>query len=136
MFILKTELNENKKIKTELRKIYGLNFFLIQKICQDLGLNHLSLLKNLQSKHLGLINNWVTKNNILLNEDLKKLSTDSKKNLIFIKCYKGFRHEEGLPVRGQRTRTNSKTQKRLNGVFSKKKVIKKKVIKKKVIKKK
>ena len=59
---------------------------------------------------------------------MKKLFLDNKKKFILIKCYKGFRHEEGLPVRGQRTRTNSKTQKRLNNVLIKKKSITKKKI--------
>jgi len=132
MFLLKTELNDSKKIKTEFLKIYGFNFFIIQKLCKYLGLNPISNVKELTIKHLNLINTWVSKNNILINDDIKKLFLDNKKKFILIKCYKGFRHEEGLPVRGQRTRTNSKTQKRLNNVIIKKKpIIKKKIVKKK-----
>lgn len=136
MFLLKTELNNNKKIKTEFLKIYGFNYFTIQKLCKYLGLNPISNVNELREKHLSLIDNWVSKNNILVNDDIKKLFVDNKKRLIFIKCYKGFRHEEGLPVRGQRTRTNSKTQKRLNNVLIKKKILTKKNIKKKVLNKK
>jgi small subunit ribosomal protein S13 len=114
MFLLKTDLNNNNKILLEFKKIYGFNFFTIKKLCGELGLNNLSYLKDLKLKHLGLINNWVIKNNIVLNDDLKKFNQDNKKKLIRIKCYKGFRHEECLPVRGQRTRTNARTQKKSN----------------------
>lgn len=122
MFLLKTNLNDSKKIISELKKIYGFNFFTIKKLCIELGLNNLSCLKDLQLKHLRLINNWVIKNNIFLNDDLKKFNEDNKKKLIRIKCYKGFRHEECLPVRGQRTRTNAKTQKKLNNFNLKNKI--------------
>ena len=128
MFLLKTELDDSKKIKTEFLKIYGFNFFTIQKLCKYLGLSPIGNVKELTIKHLNLINTWVSKNNILINDDVKKLFLDNKKKFILIKCYKGFRHEEGLPVRGQRTRTNSKTQKRLNNVLIKKKSITKKKI--------
>ena len=130
MFLLKTELNVNKKIKTELLNVYGFNFYHINKLCKYLGLNPVSNVKELTIKHFSIINNWVSKNNILVNDDIKKLFLDNKKKFILIKCYKGFRHEEGLPVRGQRTRTNSKTQKRLNNVLIKKKSITKKIVKK------
>jgi small subunit ribosomal protein S13 len=125
MFLLRTELNENKIIKTELKKVYGLNSFLIQKICNKFGLNITSVLKHLNLKHLNLLNNFLIKNNIILNDDLKNFKNNNKKNLISIKCYKGFRHEKGLPVRGQRTKTNARTQKRLNGFSLKKKFFKK-----------
>lgn len=134
MFLLKNELNENKNIRSELKKIYGLNFFLIQKLSDDLGLNLYSLLKDLNLKHLSLINHWITENNLLINDDLKKFNYDNKKKLIRIKCYKGFRHEENLPVRGQRTQTNARTQKRLSGFLEKNTIKKNKIVKKKVIK--
>lgn len=124
MFLLKTELNINKKIKTELKRVYGFNSFLIDKLCKDLGLNSSIVLKELKTSHFAFIQNWVTVNNILINEDLKKFVFDNKKNLISLKCYKGFRHEEGLPTRGQRTRTNAKTQKRLSS-FKKNSIFKK-----------
>jgi small subunit ribosomal protein S13 len=123
MFLLKTELNINKNIKTELKKIYGLNSFLIDKLCKDLGLNSSSILKELKTSHIVYIQNWVTSNNLVINDDLKKLIFDNKKKLIFLKCYRGFRHEEGLPTRGQRTRTNARTQKRFS-IFKKKLVLK------------
>lgn len=123
MFLLKTELNISKNIKTELKKIHGLNSFLIDKLCKDLGLNSSSILKELKTSHIIYIQNWVTSNNLVINDDLKKLIFDHKKKLIFLKCYRGFRHEEGLPTRGQRTRTNAKTQKRFS-IFKKKLVLK------------
>jgi small subunit ribosomal protein S13 len=123
MFLLKTELNSSKKIKTELKKIYGLNSFLINKLCKDLGFNSSSSLKELKTSHVAFIQNWVISNNIVINDDLKKIIFDNKKKLISLKCYKGFRHEEGLPTRGQRTRTNAKTQKHLS-IFKKKLILK------------
>lgn len=142
MFFLKTELNEKKKIKTELRKIYGLNSFFIEKLCKDIGLNDLSLVEDLSMFHLGLIEQWIFSRNLLLNDDLRKYNLDKKEGLISIKCYRGLRNAEGLPVRGQRTKSNGKTQKRLSGFFIKKKSLKllkkvpkftKKKVKKKIV---
>lgn len=140
MFFLKTELNEKKKIKTEFKKIYGLNSFFIEKLCKDIGLNELSLVEDLSRFHLGLIEQWILSKNLLLNDELRKYNLDKKEGLVAIKCYRGLRNAEGLPVRGQRTKSNAKTQKRLSGFLIKKKslkVLKKvaKVSKKKVKKK-
>jgi len=135
MFLLRNELNDNKSIKTELRKVYGLNFFFIERLCKEVGINNSILIKELNLKHLSLINNWIIKNNIILNDDLRKLKSDNKQKLINIKCYRGFRHELNLPVRGQRTRTNGRTQKRINGIIIKKIKLKNKLSQKKIIQK-
>ena len=92
------------------------------------------MLKELNLKHLSLINDWIIDNNVIINDDLKKLNYDNKKRLITIKCYKGFRHEENLPVRGQRTQTNARTQKRLRGFLDKNVIKKTKPTKKKTLK--
>ena len=115
MFLLKTDLNINKRVKVGLKEVYGFNFSLIQKLCNELGINSSSLLSELKLYHFGMITRWAAKNGVVVSDDLKKFNYDNKKRLILIRCYKGFRHESGLPVRGQRTRDNAKTQKRLHG---------------------
>jgi small subunit ribosomal protein S13 len=135
MYLLRNELNDNKSLRTELKKVYGLSFFLIKRLCNNLGLNSSTLLKELNFKHFNLINRWIIKNNIIINDDLKKLRLDSKQKLIAIKSYKGFRFESNLPVRGQRTKSNGRTQKRINGVLKLKIKSKNKLSQQKISKK-
>ena len=100
------------------------------------------MVEDLSRFHLGLIEQWILSKNLLLNDELRKYNLDKKEGLVAIKCYRGLRNAEGLPVRGQRTKSNAKTQKRLSGFLIKKKSLKvlkkvakfsKKKIKKKVV---
>jgi small subunit ribosomal protein S13 len=120
MFLLRTNINPKHNLYAGLKKIYGLNSFYILKLCQDLGFNPILKFKDLQKSQLGLITKWVNEQNILLKEDLQKLVLDNKKKLISMKSYRGYRHKEGLPTRGQRTHTNAQTQRRLSSFKSKK----------------
>jgi small subunit ribosomal protein S13 len=122
MYLLKTNILPKNKFLTGLKKVYGLNNSTILKICKSLGFNSTIFFNKLSQKHINLILQWISKNNIILNDDLKKNIEDNKNSLINIKLYRGIRHKEGLPTRGQRTHTNSKTQKRLSLHLPKKKI--------------
>lgn len=109
MNLLGSNLNKKKLIQFEIRKIYGIGKKNSVMIC----------------KKLSIINKKVSeiskKSFISLNKEIKKIKTgdslrnyilNNVNNLISIRCYKGFRHLKGLPVRGQKTRTNTRTSRK------------------------
>jgi len=86
-----------------------------RKICSDLGYDETTKVKDLLPKDLKKLNSIITvKNNFIIDAELKKKIHDNIKKLKIIKCYKGTRHTYGLPVNGQRTKTNAKTRKNAN----------------------
>lgn len=112
VYILETEINDNKLINIALIYIFGINISLSNKICKLLGLNKNLKLKNLtkeQKNSLFLIINYLK---VKINYNLLKYKVDNHKRLINIKNYKGFRKLNKLPVRGQRTHTNAKNCKK------------------------
>ena len=106
VYILETELNKNKSIFFALTKIYGINFNTSVFICKNLGFSKNLKIKNLTNKQI--------KNIIYLINNLKKIKTIKIENLISIKSYRGLRRLKRFPVRGQRTRSNANTAKKLN----------------------
>lgn len=113
MFFLGQNLNERETIKTSVKKIYGLGTFQINKLCKHLGVLENLKLKSLNNLQKVKIENFLTKNKILTGSDLKYKNKALKNNLVEIKCYRGIRSLRGLPVRGQRTRSNAKTSKKI-----------------------
>jgi small subunit ribosomal protein S13 len=117
IYFLGKNLKENKKLKFELNKIYGLNLNNIQNLFKFLGIN-----STIQTKYLKKILFFKLKNkineNYIIESDLKKELNLNNLNDLNIKTIKSLRKINGLPVRGQRTKTNAKTTKKLS--FNKK----------------
>ena len=111
--ILETLLNPNKKIYIALTAIYGIGKKTSQKILKILNINPYFKTSELSEKNLFEIRNYLEENNYKLPNELKSLIKLNIQHLININSYKGQRHLKGLPVHGQRTRTNSKTSKKL-----------------------
>ncbi len=119
MFIFGEVLFKNKNLFFSLKTCYGLNITSSQKILSKLGINkNNNLNKNIniaqEVKHLDLNITKLTEVyfNIKVFSILKHFYKLSLTALKSNKSYKGVRHEQCLPVRGQRTHTNAKTQKR------------------------
>ena len=113
MYILETEINDNKLIHVALTSVLGINFFLLQKICKFLGLNKNLKIKNLTKKQknsLFIVTRYLK---IKINYNLKRYEKENYNKLMSINNYKKFRKLNRLPVRGQRTHTNAKTCKKL-----------------------
>lgn len=108
-FIFDTELVENKQIYHSLTQIYGLGKKQSSFICRKLGFSKNLKVKDLSKDQITELLKLIDVLNLTLASDLKKLKFLSIKNLISIKSYRGFRRNQGLPLRGQRTHTNSKT---------------------------
>lgn len=101
------DLPENKRLIIALTNIYGIGITSSKNICEKLNLDinkKVLLLTNDDVKNLHLC-----LTNYLIGGDLKRYNFLKIKRLKDIKCYRGIRHRLGLPVRGQRTRTNAKT---------------------------
>jgi small subunit ribosomal protein S13 len=106
-------LNKNKPIYISLTKTFGINKSLSFFVCYSLGLNPFSKFINLTTLEINKLNYFVEQKYIIKLK-LKQEIQSNIKNLITLKCYRGKRHFLGLPVRGQRTQTNAKTQKKLS----------------------
>ena len=112
VYLLETKLLENKSLVFALNKVYGLGNSKSKKICKSLGfsinLKVISLTKDQVSKLIRFIEN----SDNLVSSDLKKHKFMVLKKLTNLKLYRGLRRFNGLPVRGQRTHTNSKNSKK------------------------
>ena len=114
VYILETEIDDNKSINIALASIHGINFFLSYKICKFLGINKNLKLKSLTKEQKNSLIPIINYFKIKINHDLRKYNMDKNRKSINIKNYRGFRKINKLPVRGQRTHTNSKTCKKQN----------------------
>ena len=112
VFLFQKKLDPTNRIRKELKKIYGINSFLANQICDQLGF-HMNLtvgeLSVDQTEKLGRILQYY----YLTENDLKKQIQGNFQRFIQIGCYKGFRVTQHLQLRGQRTHTNAKTAKRI-----------------------
>lgn len=105
------DLPKNKRIEIALTYIYGIGLSLSKKILQEAGVNPDIRVFNLTEAEVHKIQEAILKNGIKVEGDLHKEVTQNIKRLIDIGCYRGLRHRKGLPVRGQRTRSNARTRK-------------------------
>ena len=100
--------------------IYGIGRTTAQKICDTVGIAHSKKIKDLTDGDLEKIREEIGK--ITIEGDLRREMSINIKRLMDLGCYRGFRHRRGLPVRGQRTKTNARTRKgpRKSGALVKK----------------
>lgn len=113
IYLLETELPENKPIYFSLFTIFGIGKFQSILICKKLGLSSNCKLFKLTPDQIVKIIKVIDHSNLLINSNLKKSKMVLIQKLIQIKTYKGIRKLRGLPVRGQRTHTNAKTARKL-----------------------
>lgn len=114
MYINNNILNyKNKKLILILNKVYGLNKQQNKYILKNLGIHPEINTNNVSKEMLKLIDDFVTKN-YLINTDLKFKTSSNIKTKHLLNTYKGFRHKNKLPTKGQNTHSNGKTSKKLN----------------------
>ena len=117
-YILHTYLPPKMKVEKALQLYMGIGKFRSIQICSRLGLKPKILVSQLKSKQIESITQ-ILKYTYYTKSFLKRIINDDIQRLIKIGSYRGFRHVQGLPVRGQRTRTNSRTIRRLKKSFLK-----------------
>jgi len=108
--VIGIDIPDNKRLEISLMYIYGIGRRLSNEICAKLGLNPNMRAHNLNEDDIAKINALLT-SQYVVEGDLRRQIQNNIKRLISIHCYRGMRHRLGLPVRGQRTRTNSRTRK-------------------------
>ena len=92
-----------------LTAIYGIGRSRARKICDSAGIRHSAKIKDLSDAEMDKLREQIGK--FTVEGDLRREVTMSIKRLMDLGCYRGARHKKGLPVRGQRTRTNARTRK-------------------------
>ncbi len=103
------DIPNDKHVVISLTYIYGIGRPTAQKILSDAGVDPEKRVKNLTEEELTKIRQEVAKYNV--EGDLRRDVALNIKRLMEIGSYRGLRHRRGLPVRGQRTRTNARTRK-------------------------
>ena len=105
------DLPKDKRIEIGLTYIYGIGRKSAQDILAQTGINPDTRVKDLTADEEALIRDYIDKNNIMVEGDLRRNVALDIKRLVEVQCYRGVRHRKGLPVRGQRTKTNARTRK-------------------------
>jgi small subunit ribosomal protein S13 len=100
---------DHKHLCIALTHVYGIGRTRALKICEASGLDPHSRSKDLTEGELDKLRTEVSRYEV--EGDLRREVAMSIKRLLDLGCYRGFRHRRGLPVRGQRTRTNARTRK-------------------------
>ncbi len=104
------DLPRDKRIEYGLRYIYGIGLHTSQKILATTGINPDTRVKDLTDDEVTKLREYITKN-LQVEGDRRREVQMNIKRLMEIGSYRGLRHRHNLPVRGQRTRTNSRTTK-------------------------
>ena len=104
------DLPNDKRLEIALTYIYGIGKTSAAAILEETGLNPDTRVKNLTEDEVAKIRD-VIENKYTVEGDLKRKIAGDIKRLSDIGCYRGRRHRMGLPVRGQRTKTNARTRK-------------------------
>jgi small subunit ribosomal protein S13 len=118
--IVGVDIPNDKRVVISITYIYGIGHSTAQKICRDAKVDENIRVKNLTEAQLGAIRNEIAKYKV--EGDLRREVALNIKRLGEIGCYRGMRHRKGLPVRGQRTRTNARTRKGKRKTIANKKV--------------
>lgn len=119
--VIGVDLPDNKRLEISLMYIYGIGRELSNEIISRLGLDRNMRAHKLSQDDIARLNTLLQAEYVV-EGDLRRQVQNNIKRLISIHSYRGLRHRVGLPVRGQRTRTNSRTRKgRRKTVANKKK---------------
>ena len=104
------DLPREKRVEIALTYIYGIGRPTATKLLAQTGVNPDTRVKNLTDADISKLREQIEKN-LKVEGDLRREVTGAIKRLVDIGAYRGLRHRRGLPVRGQRTRTNARTRK-------------------------
>lgn len=104
------DLPKDKRVEVALTYIYGIGRSRSRRLLSELGIDFDTRVKDLKDEEVAKIRGYIDRN-YKVEGELRQEVTQNIKRLIEISCYRGMRHIRGLPVRGQRTRTNARTRK-------------------------
>ena len=104
------DLPKDKRIEIGLTYVYGIGRTSAKKILEATGVNPDTRVKDLSEADESKLREYIG-NHYVVEGDLRRQNGMDLKRLMEIGCYRGTRHRKGLPVRGQRTKTNARTRK-------------------------
>lgn len=108
--ILGVDIPKEKRIEAALVYLYGVGPFRAKKVLESAKIDCNRRAKDLSDEEIAKITN-IIQNDYVIEGDLRREVTQNIKQLMDIGSYRGLRHRRGLPARGQRTKTNSRTRK-------------------------
>jgi small subunit ribosomal protein S13 len=100
---------DNKHVVISLRYVFGIGPTVAKNLCAMTGINPAAKVNELSEDQLDSLRNEISK--ITVEGDLRRETSMNIKRLMDLGTYRGIRHRRGLPVRGQRTKTNARTRK-------------------------
>jgi small subunit ribosomal protein S13 len=103
------DIPRDKRVDISLRYIYGIGPTLSSTICESARVDPATKVRDLTDDEINRIREFIDRNFVVEGELRKSVRTNIQR-LVEINCYRGVRHRRGLPVRGQRTRTNARTK--------------------------
>ena len=109
--ILAVDIPDNKKLPYALRYIYGVGPTRADEIVAASGLDTDRRAKTLTEEEISKLAKSIGEMGFQVEGDLRRDTTGNLKRIQAINCYRGLRHRRGLPVRGQRTKSNARTRK-------------------------
>ncbi|WP_017303364.1 30S ribosomal protein S13 [Spirulina subsalsa] len=103
------DLPRDKRVEIGLTYIYGIGLSRSQEVLRETGVNPDTRVRDLSDEDVTKLRSYI-ETNFQVEGDLRRLENMNIKRLVDIGAYRGRRHRLGLPVRGQRTRTNARTR--------------------------
>ena len=104
------DIPRDKRVVIALTYIFGVGPTKAQQICAATGINESTRVKDLTESEVNALRTYIDQN-VTVEGDLRRDVAQDIKRKMEINCLQGIRHRKGLPVRGQRTRTNARTRK-------------------------
>jgi len=108
--IVGVEIPNDKKVEIALTYIYGIGKTRAKQICESTNVDPNKKVRELNDEEISKIANFIQQN-FKVEGELRSEVMSNIKRLIDIGCYRGLRHKLGLPVRGQKTKSNARTRK-------------------------
>lgn len=108
--IFGVDLPREKRVEIGLTYIYGIGRTTASKLCAETGVDPSTRVKDLTEDEVTKLRDAID-GKIMVEGDLRREQGQNIKRLMEIGCYRGLRHRKGLPVRGQRSKTNARTRK-------------------------
>ena len=103
-------ISDNLRVAIGLTQIYGIGRKRAADITADLGIASSTRMRDLSDEDLASIRNSIDRTGTAIEGDLRRENQMNVRRLVDIQSYRGQRHRRGLPVRGQRTKTNARTK--------------------------
>ncbi|MDY6820497.1 MAG: 30S ribosomal protein S13 [Deferribacterota bacterium] len=108
------DIPNNKRVEVGLTYIYGIGRATSSKLLDDVSIDKNKKIGELTEQEISSIRKYID-NNLVVEGELRREVTSNIKRLIEINCYRGLRHKNHMPCRGQRTKSNARTARGLAG---------------------